>query len=35
VDAPEVQMLRAERARTQQQLRDILWATNAFVRSVV
>jgi hypothetical protein len=31
----EVQMLRAELARTQQELRDVLWATNAFVRSMV
>jgi hypothetical protein len=31
----EVQMLRTELARTQQALREVLWATNAFVRSVV
>ena len=31
----EVKLLRAELARVQLELRDLKWATNAFVRSII
>lgn len=31
----EVQMLKAELAKVRKELRDLTWATNAFVRSLV